>query len=181
MRRLVVALALVASVALPHPALAAGIAASWPVGHQPFGVAIDPTDGRVYVANSGGSTVSVVQPASGAVSSVVVGSQPGLLALEPVSRRLYVSNSGDQTLSVVNLTTMAVSATVFGAGGLGVAVNPAVNRIYVAGGTQFVAVNTTSNSIISFVGVPGGQSWFGVAVDPRDRRRSHQPRCLSGL
>ena len=166
MRRLVVALALVASVALPHPALAAGIAASWPVGHQPFGVAIDPTDGRVYVANSGGSTVSVVQPASGAVSSVVVGSQPGLLAVEPVSRRLYVSNSGDQTLSVVNLTTMAVSATVFGAGGLGVAVNPAVNRIYVAGGTQFVAVNTTSNSIISFVGVPGGQSWFGVAVDP---------------
>src|SRR5437879_13437701 len=107
MRRLVVALALVASVALPHPALAAGIAASWPVGHQPFGVAIDPTDGRVYVANSGGSPVSVVQPASGAESSVVVGSRPGPLPVRPGPRRLDSSNSGHRPRSVENVTTLA--------------------------------------------------------------------------
>src|SRR2546429_6660978 len=48
-----------------------GVVATWVVGHQPFSVAIDPTDGRVYVSNSGSAgpnntgSVSVVDPASG--------------------------------------------------------------------------------------------------------------------
>ena len=47
-------------------AQANGIVATWPVGHQPFGIAVDPSDGRVFVANSGTTTnptVSVVDPA----------------------------------------------------------------------------------------------------------------------
>jgi YVTN family beta-propeller protein len=165
MRRLVVALAFVMAVAAPQPAAAASVVATYPVGDQPFGVVADPTDGRVYVANSGGTTVSVVDPATATVSSLNVGSQPGLLALNAAGRRLYVSNSGDGTLSVVNLSTTSVVGTVFGAGGLGVAVNPPVSRAYVAGGNQFVAINTNTNTIATFVGVPGDESWFGVAAN----------------
>src|SRR5438132_6783207 len=78
----------------PQSTNTAGVSATWPVGHWPFGVAVDSTDGRLYVANSGGTTVSVVDPATGTVQSVTTGGQPGGLALDVAARRLYVSNSG---------------------------------------------------------------------------------------
>ena len=59
MRRIFIvafAAAFFAASAFTQKAQAAGIAATWPVGHQPFGIAVDPSDGRVFVANSGATT-----------------------------------------------------------------------------------------------------------------------------
>ena len=73
MRRPLVALTLAALLVLPQSTNTAGVSASWPVGHRPFGVAVDSTDGRLYVAKSGGTTVSVVDPATGTVQSGALG------------------------------------------------------------------------------------------------------------
>src|SRR5438094_363433 len=54
MRRILIAAfaaALFAASAFTQNAQANGIVATWPVGHQPFGMAIDPSDGRVFVSN----------------------------------------------------------------------------------------------------------------------------------
>ena len=49
------------------------LATTYPVGHQPFGVVVDPLDGRVYVSNNGGTTVSVVDPVSASVRTANAG------------------------------------------------------------------------------------------------------------
>src|SRR2546430_15770606 len=55
---------------------AATVASSWPVGPQPFGLAVDEQTGKVYVANSGGAApdgsgrLSVVDPATGSVDTI---------------------------------------------------------------------------------------------------------------
>jgi DNA-binding beta-propeller fold protein YncE len=170
MRRLLSVIALAVVMTLPQGALAASVTATFPVGAQPYGVVVDPVNGRVYVANNGGSTVSSVDPASGAVTSANVGSQPGLMALDAAARRLYVSNSGDKTLSVVDVTTMRTVATSFDAGGLGIAVDPAAKMAFVASGDTFASVHTTDLSLGTLVGVGAPQSWFGVAVDPALQR-----------
>src|SRR5438094_756505 len=61
-------LALILGAALPNAADAASVVWAYPVGNEPFGVTIDPSDGRIYVANSDGGTnnpgfLSVVDPA----------------------------------------------------------------------------------------------------------------------
>lgn len=165
MRRLLAVIVLVVAIALPQGAVAATVTSTFPVGAQPFGVAVDPVNGNVYAANSGGSTVSAVNPVTGMVTGAPVGGQPGLLALDAAARRLYVSN-GDKTLSMVDVTTMHTVATSFDAGGTGVAVDPAVQRVFVAGGDSFASVRTLDLSLDTFVGVPFPESWFGVAVDP---------------
>ncbi|TME28508.1 MAG: hypothetical protein E6I66_12430, partial [Chloroflexi bacterium] len=95
MRRLFIvalAAALFASSALTQRGDANGIAATWPVGHQPFGIAVDPSDGRVFVANSGATTnptVSVVNPATGSVASLATSGTSDLVAVDSAARRLY--------------------------------------------------------------------------------------------
>jgi YVTN family beta-propeller protein len=165
MRRLLAVMPLIVAIALPQSAAAATVKTTFSVGAQPFGVAVDPVNGRVYVANSGGSTVSAVDPSTGAVTSASVGGQPGLLALDAATRRLYVSN-GDKTLSMVDVTTMRTVATSFDAGGLGIAVDPAANLAFVASGDSFASVRMTDLALVTFVSVPTPQAWFGVAVDP---------------
>ncbi len=129
MRRLgaILCLALTLCVALPERAAADSIDRTWLVGDEPAGIVIDPTDGRVYVANSkispaDGASIYVVDPSRaagspGEVTRLVTSGAPAILALDPIHRRLYSSNQ-DRTLQVFDLTTMGLEATL-PVGGLG--------------------------------------------------------------
>jgi len=172
MRRIfivVFAATLFAASAITQKAQANGIVATWPVGHQPFGIAIDPSDGRVFVANSGTTvnpTVSVVNPAAGTVASLATSGTSDLVAVDSAARRLYSSNA-NSTLDVFDLANGARIATVAVGAGLGVAVDPATRRVYVAGGTgPFAVVDGVTNSVVATRSVPSGQVWFAVALDP---------------
>jgi len=166
MRRLVFIVALLTGLALPQAAVGGTLATTYPVGHQPFGVVVDPLDGRVYVSNNGGTTVSVVDPVSASVRTANAGMQPGLLALDSAARRLYVSNYADQTITVLDLATLSQVTTIYDGGGLGIAVDPAAHLVFAARGTEFVSIDTRTNTVLTFVSPSGLQSWFGVAVDP---------------
>src|SRR5437867_1506572 len=122
------------ALALSQPANADGIDRTYVVGEQPRIIAVDPTDGRLYVGNSGGFPVivSVIEPASGHVTSYPTsGGIPLAIALDPVHRRLYVS-SHNLKLDVFDLTTMTIVATL-PVYGLGLAVDSDTQRIYAAG------------------------------------------------
>jgi len=71
------ALSLTAGVA---PTSAAGgytVTATIAVGSYPYGVAVDPAAGTVYVANAGAGTVSVIDAATNTVTATIaVGSAP---------------------------------------------------------------------------------------------------------
>src|SRR5438093_2221687 len=172
MRRLfVVAFAalLIAASAFSQRAQANGIVATWPVGHQPFGVAVDPSDGRVFVANSGATTnptVSVVNPATGPVASFATSGTSDLVAVDSAARRLYSSNANG-TLDVFDLGSDARIATVTVGAGVGVAVDPATRRVYIAGATgPLAAVDGVTNLVVATRSVLPGELWLAVVLDP---------------
>ncbi|ODQ95249.1 Ig-like domain-containing protein [Mycolicibacterium holsaticum] len=140
---------------------------SIPVGVNPTGVVIS-TDGRMFVANTGSGTVSVIDTATGqridaapnssSSMDIRVGPAPSALALSPDNTRLYVANTGSGTVSVIDTTTYlrvdanpsvlsmdirvgaAPSALAFGSDG----------RLYVANraGKSVSVIDTTTNSLV---------------------------------
>jgi YVTN family beta-propeller protein len=82
---------------------AAAVVATVPVGATPYAVAADPCRSRVYVANFGDNTVSVIgAPRSDpVVATVPVGDEPDAVAVDPGTGRVYVTNAGDNTVSLL--------------------------------------------------------------------------------
>ena len=175
MRRLTAAvIAIALTLSWQGAAAAAELVRTYPVGSLPFGIAADPTDGRVYVANSGvrgfdgSGTISVIDPSTNTVGTLVTTKPAGMLAVDGAGRRLYSSNY-DQTndsfsLDVFDLDTRS-RVTSLDVGGLGVAVDTSRSRVYVAGGRYLAAIDTTTFDMQTRT-APFPESWFGVAADP---------------
>lgn len=89
-----------------------------PVGTEPNGVAFLPNGTKAYVANTVGSTVSVIRvdPSNGivqlAAKPIKVGTEPYGLALTPNGKKLYVSNSRSDSISVIDTGTDKVTKTI---------------------------------------------------------------------
>src|SRR2546423_13236576 len=88
---------------LAYPAAALSVTQTIAVGPQPFGVA-DAGGGLLYVANNGGTTVSIIDSTANALAgAVTVGSGPGEVATDPAAGRAYVGNFNDGTVSGIDL------------------------------------------------------------------------------
>ncbi|HEV8654250.1 MAG TPA: hypothetical protein VGR85_01885 [Candidatus Limnocylindria bacterium] len=178
MRRLGAALglALVLSAALPGAADAATIERTFPVGNEPFGVTIDPSDGRIYVANSDhGSTnpgfLSVVDPTSPpctpsscGVKTIALASPPTMSALDRGLGRLFVTTA-DSALTFVDVATQSVVNAIPGAGSLGVAVDEATHNVYAASVTALSMVDGVTGAVLHTASAGPGDSWWAVALD----------------
>src|SRR5438270_9409145 len=148
-----------------RPAAALSVTGTITVGSAPFGVAAA-GGGLLYVTNSGGSTVSIVDTATNTVSgTIAVGSGPGEIAMDPAAGRAYVANFNDATVSVVNTTTRS-TITTLGPGGLGVAVDPGLGRLYAVVPSQLTVFDTATLQQVATVPAPSGTGWWAVAVDP---------------
>lgn len=144
-----------------------------PVGHRPSGVAVD-VHGRVFVTNSGGNSLSVVDAATGRTAVTVgVGFFPDSVATDP-QFGAFVVNNGDRTVSVVDrlgtvVGTVAVGAPSGPSPDTGrVAVDHVLSRAYVTDrGADSIAMVRTSTVppvvVPDFFDVPRP---LGVAVDP---------------
>src|SRR5438552_1275181 len=98
------------------------------VGSAPWGVAVNPTTNRVYVANFNAGSVSVIDGGSNSVVATTgVGSQPYGVDVNPTTNRVYVANSGANSVSVIDGGSNAVTATIAVNGATQVAVNPTTN------------------------------------------------------
>src|SRR5213075_788778 len=67
------------------------------VGRQPQGMAINPVTRKLYVANMGDETVSVIDLSTNAVikNEVVNSQQPQRVAVDPIINRVYVAGYGN--------------------------------------------------------------------------------------
>ena len=188
MRRLV-ALALVGTLAFTFvgsPASrAATVASSWPVGGAPFGLALDDSTGKVYVADSGSvvsnasnpsettGRVSVVDPATGSVATLATSQISNFVLTDSPNRRLYSSNYNFSTfqksVDVFDLDSGARLASVFGVGGLMLALDAPAGRLFV-GSNSLAVIDTVTDAVVASLPPSASGGWFGVAVDPARHR-----------
>ena len=82
-----------------------------PAGSTPVGIAFNPHNGFIYVANQGSGTVSRIDPATNTVVGppITVGASPFGIAYNPNNFDMYVTNQGSNTVSVIDDTTNLVT------------------------------------------------------------------------
>jgi YVTN family beta-propeller protein len=86
-----------------------------PANSQPRGVVLTPDGMKLYVADYGTNSVSVIDTTALAVTgSIAVGSQPNRMAVSPSGHSVYVSNSGSGTVSMIDVSTDTLSTAITG-------------------------------------------------------------------
>ena len=106
-----------------------------PVGREPFGVAMNNSTGKVYVANFLDNTVSVISTATGAVIKTIAlpAGEPTNVAINEAMNRIYVALHVGGRLAVIRGDTDTLMTTVeVGSGPFDVAVDPAMHRVFVS-------------------------------------------------
>lgn len=90
---------------------------SVPVGHQPVSIAVNPVTNRVYVANSGGSTATVIDGATDKpIANVPVGDLPYTIAVNQATNKVYVSRTFSDVTVIIDGKTKVPKTVRVGAG-----------------------------------------------------------------
>ena len=173
MKKLLPFVLLALLLAIGQPLLAApSPEAAIPVGNGPWGIGVNPTTNRVYVANQDANTVTVIDGATDtAIATVNVGSGPACVGVNPATNRIYVANYLSNNVSVIDGAANTVVKTIaVGSDPNGVAVNPATNRIYVANyNTNNVSViDGATNTVVNTI--PVGSGPYFAEANPTTNR-----------
>ena len=147
------------------------------VGSGPRGIAVITATNRIYVANRGSNSVSIIDGGTNTVVGTIdlsgSGSGPNGIAYHP-SGFLYVSLADSDRVTIINASTGTVVGNVaVGDNPAGVAVNPVTGKVYVANfGSTSTALDTVS--VISgdiVVGtIPVEDAPSQIAVNPVTNR-----------
>ena len=133
------------------------------VGEDPVSIAVNPTDGRAYVANGGDGTVSVLDGTFDAiVATIPVGSHPYSVAVSPSSGKVYVTHTFGDQISVIDGLTHAVSEVKTGSSDL-IAINPRKGTIYLLG--YGGAVKVLEESSMKPSEIPVGRHGWGLSLN----------------
>ncbi len=142
------------------------------IGSNPYGVAVNPVTGRVYVTRlEHEGTVFVFDGESNRILARIPSVYPGLVAVNSRTNRVYVANPETDSISVIDGDSNSVIATIaVGDWPHGVAVNAVNNRIYVPNGddNDVSVIDGTSNEVITRV--PVGDLPGGIALNPETGR-----------
>ena len=75
------------------------------VGSQPNAVAVNPVTDKIYVADYGDGTVTVIdRRCDECPEPMAVGQKPTVVAVDPATNKIYVVNSNDGTLTILDGT-----------------------------------------------------------------------------
>jgi YVTN family beta-propeller protein len=135
------------------------------VGKDPVALAVNEVTNRIYVANNGGGSVSVIDGLSDTVSATVeVGQLPYVLAVNAVTNKVFVSRTFSDVMTVIDGATNAISTSKAGSAD-SVVVDSKKDRAYLTGweGMSLTAVDSTGSSVGKIR--MGGMHLWGVAVD----------------
>lgn len=162
---LVALLVLTCTIQQSQAATQAQVIATIPVGATPFGIAVTPDGSRLYVSNSTGGSVSVVDTATQSVTSTItsnVGTTPVGITVDASGTYAYVANYGAGTVTRITVVTGATSS---------IDVNAAVsstcsNLLNIAltpnGTTLYVACQDQGRVSSAPVGGGPGTIWMSV-------------------
>jgi YVTN family beta-propeller protein len=135
------------------------------VGDWPYDVAVNPVTNQIYIANGGGTTVTVIDGATHATADIPAGLQPVFLAVNTVTNKIYVAGgqaNGDLTVIDGATGSSTHIAIPFGPWGFAllstVAVNEVTNKVYV--------VDVMSKNLLVVDGVTNGVTLRALEFDP---------------
>ncbi|MBL0121760.1 MAG: hypothetical protein IPP88_03190 [Betaproteobacteria bacterium] len=133
-------------------------------GLFPRGVAVNPVTNKIYVSNSIGNSVTVIDGATLTTATVSTGASPDAVAVNPVTNKTYVANNGGTTVTVIDGANGTATINV-GTNPVSIAVNVVTNRIYVgnsSGGMTVIDGDTNATSTVT----AGTTGPHGVTVNP---------------
>jgi YVTN family beta-propeller protein len=136
------------------------------MGDNPQAVAVNATTDMIYVSDTGGNAVTVINGATNATTSVPSGPGPSAIAVNPTTNTIYVANTGGSsgTVTAIDGSTLATTTVPVGSYPSAVAVDSVTDKIYVAndqGGTVTVIDGATNATATVAV----GSQPLAVAVD----------------
>lgn len=150
-------------------------------GTLPVGIAITPNGLFAYVANSGVTSVAVIDLTMNMQVPPVIpaGLNCAQVAITPDGSFVYVSATSGADVTVIDTNTNMIVATISLSGfGNGIAITPDGEYAYVASGPNGVErIDISTNSVIG-APIPVGNSPKGVAIVARSA--SSSPRNLTG-
>ncbi len=130
------------------------VVATIPVGTNPEAIIANPVTSRIYVANQGSNTVTVIDGLTNNTTTIPVGAAPLALAINTVTNKIYVVNSGSPNVTVIDGATGSTSTIATINGGRAVALNSATNQIFVAYPSAIIQIDgaTGNTSSIPAIG-----------------------------
>ncbi len=135
-------------------------------GSQAISVAVNPVTNKIYIANFGGNTVTVLDGVSNATGTVVVGSGPVSVGVNAVTNKVYVSNLSSNSVTVIDGVTNGTTTVAAGTNPGSAAVNPVTNKIYaINSGSNSVTVIDGATNATTAVALPAGAGPSSVAVN----------------
>jgi YVTN family beta-propeller protein len=103
------------------------------VSSGPVAIAVNPVTGRVYVANNGSGTVSVLDgQKDSVVATINVGALPYVLAVSEATNRIYVSNTFSNLLTIIDGSSNATTTVKTGSADA-IAVDAKAGKVYLLG------------------------------------------------
>ncbi|MGA8222072.1 MAG: putative Ig domain-containing protein [Candidatus Acidiferrales bacterium] len=111
-------------------------------GDSALALAANPVTNKIYVAESRGNNVAMIDGASNTITTIATGNFPVAVAVNPVTNKIYAVNQTDGTVTVIDgASNTATSTITVGTQPSAVAVNSVTNKIYVA---NFVGSNSVT-------------------------------------
>jgi len=145
-----------------------------PVGSVPraLGIFSSIPRKRVYVANSGSGTVSIIDAMTtdAVVATITVGGSPKAIAVDDATGFAYVTNEASDTVSVIGDNDELVATIAVGDRPIGIAVDAAGGRVFVANYlTDNVSVIRTADHTLEAT-LPVQNGPWSVALDATTRK-----------
>jgi YVTN family beta-propeller protein len=137
----------VESIWIPQPPI--------PVGIGPSAILLNPSNGKIYTADTDGNTVTAIDCATNTViGSIPTGNLPNALCLNTTNNKIYASNEDDNTVTVIDSTTDTVVATVnVGTTPYHLCYNATNNKIYCANtaSANVTIIDGATNAVLATV------------------------------
>jgi YVTN family beta-propeller protein len=134
------------------------------VGKEPSDLTVNDIANRLYVANRGSDSVTVIDYyistdgkfKNTTITNVPVQKYPSSIAINPQTNRVYVTNYYSNTVSVIDGGTNTVMDTIgVGANPSSIAINPQTNKLYVTnyGSNTVSVIDGGSDRLLANIGV----------------------------
>jgi YVTN family beta-propeller protein len=141
-----------------------------PVGANPTQIAINPVTNKVYVANSGSDSVTVIDAGTGATTTVPVNDDPRWLGINVETNRIYVSHLTAANTAIIDGATDTNIGTLLNGGGGWTAVNPLKNSTYQIRYGTADEVNIVKGDLIELTFASRSYEPVAIAVNPVNNR-----------